>query len=515
MFVIIVLTELCLYDSKLQREEKFFSKEVTHVVSTRQIPTTSDNQNAADGTTTSSTSIILQPTNQARTINPSCLERHSENRGQLNQSKSKFTFEVSLSRRAPLGNLRDGEPRRNAGNADILIRAREMGMKIWPLEKLQRAINTMFELPNESQAQASNNARTKGTTVDVRGDREADLSRMLRNERINGPSDREVSTASNELIPFKGYHIYVRDMDERTKPILVRDYPKPAKDEYSEWPQFHCVTTGKCPFVPEADQPTRQELEKAKAREEELRTKTKLEARVAPRTRAATSRFPVQGDPVKAVPQSKPLEELRDAGNASMQQQAKMPTKEFCPPPPVNPKAKSPLKAVKEAMANTSTKMFGGEPAASGMQPSNITSAIRSQMISSTAAAPGAKAGTSKEVHGLKRKVLERNSGPALTNVQTRQRSVDPAGQGRAERTIPAIRQSRRQMPEPLIHIDEETTQSEEDEDVWIAEDARNRGKQSKKASEKKNEKPGYCENCKDKYDDFDDVRPLRPLSIT
>ncbi|KAI5297550.1 hypothetical protein KEM56_004738, partial [Ascosphaera pollenicola] len=49
------------------------------------------------------------------------------------------------------------------------------------------------------------------------------------------------------------------------------------------------------------------------------------------------------------------------------------------------------------------------EPAASGVQPSNITSAIRSQMISSTAAGTGAKAATSKEVHELKRKVLENN----------------------------------------------------------------------------------------------------------
>ena len=416
-----------------------------------------------------------------------------------------------MSRRAPLSNLRDVEPRRNAGNADILVRAREMGMKIWPLEKLQRAVHTMFEIPNESQIHTGNVTRAKGTVTTGKGDREADLSRMLKNERINGPSDRDANTASTEVIPFKGYHIYVRDMDERTKPILVRDYPKPAKDEYSEWPQFHCVTTGKCPFVPEADQPTRQEIEKAKAREEELRAKAKFEARAAPRTRAATSRMPVQEDLVKAVPQPRPLEELRDGGNASMQQQAKMPTKAFCPPPPVNSKAKSPLKAVKEAMANTGTRMFGGEPAASGMQPSNITSAIRSQMISSTAAAPGAKAGTSKEVHGLKRKVLERNSGPALTNVQTRQRSIDLVGQGRAERTIPAIRQSRRPMHEPLIHIDEETTQSEEDEDVWIAEDARDKEKQSKKASEKRNEKPGYCENCKEKYDDFDDVRTRDP----
>ncbi|KAL6714404.1 Cdc7p-Dbf4p kinase complex regulatory subunit [Lecanora helva] len=484
------------------REEKFFSKEVTHVVTTRHIPTSIESKDPAAPSTTST---VSQPINQPRTINPSCLEGQSEVRNQLNQTKNKFTFEAPMSRKAPINNLRNAEPRKPVGNTDILVRARDMGMKIWPLEKLQRAVRAMFDVPNETQPQTSNVIRTKVSTTTAKEDREAELSRMLRNERINGPSDREAANALSELTSFKGYYIYVRDMDERTKPILVRDYPKPASDEYSEWPQFYCVQPGKCPFLPEADPPSRHELERAKAREEELRARAKIGARVAPRTRAAASRNSAEAETTKDVPPARPLQELRDGGNASMQQQAKMPTKELCPPPPISAKNQSPLKAVKDVMANTGTKMFGGEPAASGMQPSNITSAIRSQMISSTAAAPGAKAGTSKEVHGLKRKVLEKNSAPALTTVQTRQRSADPAGVGRAERTIPAARQSRRQMREPLIHIDEETTQSEEDDSVSVAEDGRCKSKQSQRETEKKNAKPGWCENCREKYDDFDD----------
>ena len=363
----------------------------------------------------------------------------------------------------------------------------------------------MLEVPSESQSQAGNLLRTKGVISAPKGDREAELSRMLQNERINGPSDRDATVAVKETIPFKGHHIYVRDMDEKTKPILVRDYPKPARDECGDWPQFHSVGSGKCPFVPEADPPTRQEFERAKAREQELRARAKPGGRVFPRTRAATIRAHDEAESTQKVPQQRPLEELKNGGNASMERQAKMPTKEFCPPPPIDV-VKSPTRVVREGVANTGIKMFGGEPAASGMQPSNITSAIRSQMISSTAAAPGAKTGTSKEIHGLKRKVLEKNTGPALTNVQTRQRSVDPTGRGRAERTIPAARQTRRQLREPLIHIDEETTQSEEDDDVWTTEEVRGKSKQLEKALEKKNARPGYCENCRDKYDDFDDV---------
>ena len=406
---------------------------------------------------------------------------------------------------------RDVEPRKGGGNADILLRAKEMGMKVWSLDKLQRAIRAMFEIPNDSQMQTGNVTRAKSATVAIKGDRDADLSRMLKQEKLNGPSDRDAATALSEMIPFniKGHHIYVRDMDERTKPILVRDYPKPAPDEYSEWPQFHSVGLGKCPFVPDADPPTRQEVEKAKIRQEEMRAKTRLDARIAPQTRAAAIRSKAQADSMAEVLQKRPLEVTRNGGNAAVLNQTIVPNKDICPPPTNRADTKSPVKVARQQVPNAGTKLFGGEPAASGMQPSNITSAIRSQMISSTAAAPGAKAGTSKEVYGLKRKVLEKNSAPALSHIHTRNCSIETAGPGRAERTISLVRQTRGQTREPLIHIDEETTQSEEDEDVWLAEDARSKKQTSQKVLEKKNVRPGYCENCREKYDDFDEVSLL------
>ena len=463
-----------------------------------------EQRNATDLTTSSTASISSQSIIQAGTVNPSCLERHPDYHGPLGQTRSRFTFKPSVNKRTPLTNSHDTEPRKGSGSVDVLFRAKEMGIKVWPLEKLQRAIRAMFEVPNETQLHTGSAMRNKNSIGAVKFEREADLSRLLKHEQINGPSDRDATVALNELIPFKGYHIYIRDMDEKTKPIIVRDYPKPGRDEYSEWPQFHSTGPGKCPFVPDADEPTRQEFERAKAREDELRARGRADARAAPRTRAALSRRLAEDTSVKIASQTRPLTELRDGGNASMLQRAKMPTKEICPPPPIN-SSKSPVKTTKAGLVNAGTKMFGGEPAASGMQPSNITSAIRSQMISSTAAAPGGKAGTSKVVHGLKRKVLEKNSGPVLGGIQTRQQLIDPAGLGRAERSIATTRHTRGRAPEPLIHIDEETTQSEEDDDACI-QGPQVKNQQLKKALEKKNAKPGYCENCREKYDDFEDV---------
>ncbi|CAF9909661.1 MAG: hypothetical protein ALECFALPRED_005966 [Alectoria fallacina] len=491
------------------REEKFFSKEVTHVVTTRPIPSDHDLKDGNDLFTPPSASTSSQATAQPRTINPSLLDPQHESRGQPLQ-RNKFTFEVATSKKTGFSGLSDVVESRkiNSGNTDILLKAKEMGIKLWQLEKLSRVVNSMFDVPNETQAHNGTATRSRGINAATRVEREPDLSRMLRNERLNGPSDRDPTVALSELIPFKGPFLYIRDIDERTKPIMVKDYPRPATQEEGEWPQFRYARAGRCPFV---EDPSRQELEaETRAGAEELAI-AKAETRTAPRTRATAIREDADTDAAIAASKKRPLEEKKNMPNTFVPPPAKMPqmrTHDFCPPPT---KPRSPTKAARDMIAIPGPKLFGGEPAASGLQQSNITSAIRSQMISSTAAAPGAKAGTSKEVHGLKRKVLEKNTRPPFNSIQTRQRNVDPAGTARAERNIPMARQNRRQAPETLVHIDEESTQSEEDEDIWLAEDLRRKEKELKKAVDEKelkgkDLKEGYCENCRKKYEHFDDV---------
>lgn len=427
--------------------------------------------------------------------------------------RNKFTFEAATSKKTGLGGLNDVVESRkaNSGNTDILLKAKEMGIKLWQLEKLSRVVNSMFDVPNDTPAQNGNAARSKGVNAATRLEREPDLSRMLRNERLNGPSDRDPTVALSVLIPFKGPFLYIRDIDERTKPIMVKDYPRPAIQEEGEWPQFRSARQGRCPFV---EDPSRQELESENRARAEEQAVARAEARTAPRTRAATIREGADAGVAMAASQKRPLEQTRNMPNTLIPPPArmpKMPTHDFCPPPIIT---RSPTKAAKDASTNPGPTLFGGEPAASGLQQSNVTSAIRSQMISSTAAAPGAKAGTSKEVHGLKRKVLEKNTRPPLNSIQTRQRNIDTAGTARAEKNIPMARQTRRHAPEPLIHIDEESTQSEEDEDVWLGEDLRRKEKELKKVEKEKDMKgkemrEGYCENCRKKYEHFDDVSSL------
>ena len=421
---------------------------------------------------------------------------------QPSQARNKFTFETALGRKPPPNSLRESEPKKNnASNVDVLSKAKEMGMKIWQLEKLQRIMNSMFDTSSESKSQHGRNTRS---VAGLKDERAADLSRMLRNEQLNGPSDRDSTVTSVEMITFKGPYIYIRDMDERTKPMIVREFPKVSRNENGEWPQFRSVSAGKCPFVEEA--PGRLEMDKAKAREE--KAIRKQEAQSPRRTRAAAAMQKSQG-PAK-IPAAKPrlhqpLEERKDGVNSVIK------AWEECAPPPIVPTSRrSPMKGLRNLSAIIGPKMFGGEPAASGLQPSNITSAIRSQMISSTAAAPGAKAGTSKEFQGLKRKVLERNSGPGLSNIQISQKVPKPSGPTRTERSIAVAKQPRAKAQEKLIHIEEESTQSEADEDIWRADEVRRVERPSSKSiAEKKDPKPGYCENCRDKYEDFDEVGAL------
>ena len=381
-----------------------------------------------------------------------------------------------------------------------------MGMKIWQVEKLQRVISTMTEDPTQTQTQQGRNAR--GISAGGKA-AEEDLSHMLRNEQRNKPSD---STSAEETIPFRGYFLYVRDMNEKTKPILVKEFTKPSRNESGDWPQFHANNPGKCPFV-EDYSIGRQDFERIREQQPVENPKTRAGKRAPPRTRAETAMESKRPGPVPEATERQPLIESKNGSNRSVPAREKLPVLEFrAPPVSVSANHKSPRKGPLEISATAAPKLFGGEPAASGLQPSNITSAIRSQMISSTAAAPGARAGTSKEVHGLKRKVLEKNSAPGLHGIKGPYIPTAAVGPARAEHAIPVTRQSRRRAQEQLVHIEEESTQSGDDEDIWRAEEVIQPEKvvQSQCVKAKpKDPKPGYCENCREKYNDFDQVRLL------
>ena len=487
-----------------QREEKFFSNAVTHIITTRPIPAECGSTPAEVVTSSTNDSQTSQP----QTINPSLLDRSSESAiPDAFGTKGKFTFDVPINKRsAPHGH--DGETKRQQGrNADVLHRARELGMKIWAMEKLQRMMTTLFDSDSGSGLAHGHNTRSNGVQGSVaapRVSRASDLSQLLRNERINGPSDRDLAVATKDLVRFKGPYIYIYDIDEKQKPIMLRDYPKVAHKEDGDWPQFRSVAKGKCPFVEEVDH-GRREVEKEKETQR-LQRQQEKERMMVPRTRAATEAAKMH--PPFAVNNKRALTET-GASNRSVT----ISTRED---DLYNPMEKggcvdteSSSRGVQNAFVSRAGRgrLFGGEPAASGVQPSNITSAIRS-MISSTAAQPGGnKVGTSKEVHGLQRKVLEKNSGGPASygGLASSHRMTDIAAAAREEPHKP----TRRSRQDKLALIEEDVDPSEAEQSARRAEATLQATAVQRRKLEKRDPKPGYCENCQDKFEDFEEVRRL------
>jgi regulatory subunit for Cdc7p protein kinase len=395
----------------------------------------------------------------------------------------------------------------HTSNADILYKAREMGMKIWALEKLQRMIATMNDTGAGSHH--GHNTRSHNTADTGKGRGDNGLSQVLRNEKINGPSDRDPSAMWKEMILFKGPFIYVHDMEEKTRPAIVREYPRVAKRQDGIWPQFRSAPVGKCPFIDEP--PSKKELQR-----ERTASKQAKESKAA-----VTKSKPVAAAGNKSMNPPERSFEKKAAQEADIQMEepeklneAILSPKQVDPPRMLPTKPGSPKKSSESVIAPVFTRppmYFRGEPAASGVQPSNITSAIRSQMISSTAAAPGGKAGTSKEVHELKRKVLEKSNGSLSMggSISSSHRMTDIAGALRNTR-VPVTRLAKAKAEKNLGQIDEEGGTPSDDDGSHRHEAAGRKREAPKKTKEtRRDPKPGYCENCRDKFDDFEDVCAL------
>ena len=390
-----------------------------------------------------------------------------------------------------------------------------MGIKIWQLEKFNRILQVMSDNgdgdPQVQRYYCSRSGYLNAALAAERA-RRADLSQMMKNEQLNGPADREAVVTTSELIPFKGPYIYVRDMNEKTKPVMVREYPRVPRREDGEWPQFRSASAGKCPFLEDSGH-GRRDPGREKAKLEERMAKAKAAAATAPgpRTRAASAIESARMDPPAVTSRKRPLAETEHNANATV-----------LPVPRLSPSSRTRVDGLVDALTarpHGTRPLFHErrEPMASGLQASNITSAIRSQMISSTAAAPGAKAGTSKEMHGLQRKVLERNTGAIPNPKPSLHRDAQPVAAPRLSRTAPPARVAKQRAQERLGYprlalVDEDPTPSEDDEAERKALYVENRSLKAERG-ERRELKPGYCENCREKFDDFEEVS-FSPLFV-
>jgi regulatory subunit for Cdc7p protein kinase len=398
--------------------------------------------------------------------------------------------------------VREGGSRAAArGPCDTLLKAREYNMKIWALEKFQRMMGAMFEVtPDQTTAYRSREAghHAQPTPANV------DLTHVLRNERLHGPTDRDPSAAPTDLVYFKGYFIYVHDMMCINRAIMVREFQKVSKREQGAWPQFRSVSGGKCPFIEEAVHQKREkererQIEKMeRARDKEIAEMAKSRGIRIYHQEEATrykSKRTVLGE-VRNVERRSDQDRTAGASNRSIRKDGLFQV------PPVIPAKRNNVHAANDVAFTSANPTITqcGEPAASGVQPSNITSAIRSQMVSSIADQPGRRAGTSKGIYELKRKVAGNVLlGNAATGkiIPHSQRMINLADAARAEgqQSLRAVQDRKRKLG-----LNERFEVREEQED------AEKRTKPKTKGGSRKVPPPGYCENCRERFDDFDDV---------
>lgn len=362
-------------------------------------------------------------------------------------------------------------------NNDVLHKAREMGKKIWSLDKFQNILMVLLD-GNKTQTGVQGRQNPRAPTNASKPAQESNLSQLLHNERIHGPSDRDPTAVNREMTYFKGPFIYISDMDEKQKPIMTREYAKVANKADGEWPQFRSVGNGRCPFVEEEDKSDKER----RGRQEERKREAKREAQLAAKAAEVSQPKPITG--------KRTLKEMEDGHNRARGQatmDVAVPAKITMPKPEERQQEHAFVSRV------AGGRLFAGEPVASGLQGANITSAIRSQMVSSTSGLHGAKAGTSKEVHGLQRKVLQKG-GPTTDSTSRRQLSglsIDTT----SARSATLSRETSK-LGRSVV-----TAQTPVEE-----KDAKPQGQSLKS---KKDLKPGYCENCQEKFRDFDEVGAL------
>ena len=439
---------------------------------------------------------------QPRTIDPSMLEKDRALEALTAMQKAKFTFEAP---RKPLAPAPDAE-NRNAHQSDILLRAKSMGIKIWGLDKLKRILDVMFE---DSTTGSTLHARSKLSSVSARAPqaRPQDLQQLISNEQLNGPTDRDAKGVHNELITFRGPFLHVRCVFERVKPIMVREWPRVANRDEGEWPQFRSVSSGKCPFVEEEERVRKSAPKVERPSNIRQTSRESVFTSKSGTTPAETTRM----QPPALVGRKRPLADVENSNKPAATAQQLPPQKEESTSRPSTSQGTA---------FPARSGLFGGEPMASGMQASNITSAIRSQMISSTAAAPGARAGTSREMHGLQRKVLARTYGPvpALARSNAMTNLADVVG---FDGSGPSTRAAKQRAQERLGHSrlaqvmegagdgdgeEPETERADAKEKATAAVSAARRKGGQREKRDPRDPKPGFCENCHEKYDDFDEV---------
>ncbi|BGP08877.1 Cdc7p-Dbf4p kinase complex regulatory subunit [Rhodotorula toruloides] len=188
--------------------DNFFSKKVTHVVTSRPLPSTSGKENDGASASKASTSASA-----------------STSRSKKSSARSPKTYELPNGQKLwPLANATDHDKNPFIDSQDILSKALDFGLKVWASEKLQLIIDRINHAsPNKDKASLL---------------RDPSLPTLLRDEQLYGTRERDplVARADMHYFPSTKSYLLVEDSTGEHRPIVVKEYERPRKNEVPSWP---------------------------------------------------------------------------------------------------------------------------------------------------------------------------------------------------------------------------------------------------------------------------------------
>ncbi|TID14995.1 hypothetical protein CANINC_004666 [Pichia inconspicua] len=126
---------------------------------------------------------------------------------------------------------------------DIFRYADKKQLKIWTIDKVFRFLNHLGE-PILKTEEYENEHHAISTATQTNNNN--NLSNMLMNEKLFGPSDRDPSAKRSDFKYFSGFFLYIWDFTLKTRPVAIREW----KDK--SYPKMNPTTNGKSLFSTES-----------------------------------------------------------------------------------------------------------------------------------------------------------------------------------------------------------------------------------------------------------------------
>lgn len=216
--------------------DEFFSRSITHVVTSRPIPDASGMHDKENEDIDQHGEGLDKPkADRKKAFRPAFLTSRAA-------SNKPSTTEASRHRPLPLFSERnpfEERPAPTPSSNDILVKAQSFGIKVWRHEKLKNMLSMLLDRPLRQ----------------TQGPEKQDLSQMLEKEKIYGTAERDPDAARSNFKYFSkhNYYILVEDATLEHRPIMAQEFVHTREDVVRgsppPWPVLYDHTGGRCPFI--------------------------------------------------------------------------------------------------------------------------------------------------------------------------------------------------------------------------------------------------------------------------